>query len=63
MTQNVEEVQEQLSTAASIAERNEILRRAGVSVPTHRNPPPLQPAVRLRPAWLAFLLRLVRYPD
>ena len=64
MAQNVEEVQEQLSsTAASIAERNEILRRAGVSIPTHRNPPPLQPAVRLRPAWLAFLLRLVRYPD
>jgi hypothetical protein len=64
MVQNVEEVQERLSKAADPnAERDEILRRAGVRVPTHRNPPPLQPAVRLRPAWLAFLLRLVRYPD
>ena len=64
MAQKVEEVQERLSaTTDSIADRDEILRRAGVSVPTHRNPPPLGPAERLRPAWLAFLLRLVRYPD
>ncbi|HEV3049785.1 MAG TPA: hypothetical protein VGX50_05720 [Longimicrobium sp.] len=64
MVQNVEEVQERLSEAADpVAERDEILRRAGVSIPTHRNPPPLQPPERLRPAWLAFLLRLVRYPD
>jgi hypothetical protein len=64
MVQKVEEVQERLSEAvASLAERDEILRRAGVRIPTHRNPPPLQPAVPLRPRWLAFLLRLVRYSD
>jgi hypothetical protein len=62
MVQNVEEVQEQLSTAASLAERNEILRRAGVSIPTGEKPAPFEP-VRLRPRWLACLLRLVRYPD
>ena len=62
MAQNVEGLQEQLSTAASIAERNEILRRAGVSIPTGPKAPLFEP-VRLRPRWLAFLLRLVRYPD
>jgi hypothetical protein len=62
MTQNVEEVQEQLSTTTSVAERNEILRRAGVSIPTGQNMAPFR-AVPRRPSWLAFLLRLVRYPD
>lgn len=63
MAQKVEEVQGRLSEAADpTADRDEILRRAGVSIPTHPNPPPLRPAQRLRPAWLAFLLRLVRYP-
>jgi hypothetical protein len=62
MTQNVEEVQGQLSSAVSIAERDEILRRAGVRVPTRQNVAPFDP-VRLRPRWLAFLLRLVRYRD
>jgi len=59
MPQKLEEVQERLGeTDDAIARRNEILRRAGVSIPTHRNPPPLRPAVPRRPGWLAFLLRV-----
>lgn len=63
MAQNVEEVQERLSGAGDpISERDEILRRAGVRVPTGQNMAPFR-AVPRRPGWLAFLLRLVRYPD
>lgn len=59
MAQKIEEVHERLGgTLDPIAERDEILRRAGVSIPTERNPPPLRPAGPRRPAWLAFLLRL-----
>ena len=59
MAQKLEEVQERLGeTADAIARRNEILRRAGVSIPTQWNPPPLRPAGRRRPDWVAFLLRL-----
>jgi hypothetical protein len=41
------------------AERDEILRRAGVSVPLLKNPPRMRPAGLRRPGWLAFLLRLL----
>jgi hypothetical protein len=42
----------------SLARRDEILARAGVSIPTRRDMAPFRP-VRRRPRWLAFLLRLV----
>lgn len=63
MAQNVEEVREQLTEpSAPVVDREEILRRAGVRVPTGQNMAPFR-AVPRRPSWLAFLLRLVRYPD
>lgn len=59
MAQKLEEVQERLgSTADPLARRDEILARAGVSVPTRRDMAPFRPVHR-RPRWLAFLLRLV----
>jgi|GEM_PF-3005649 len=63
MAQQLDEVQERLGeTADAITRRNEMLRRAGVSIPALQNVRPFR-AVPLRPKWLAFLLRLVRYPD
>jgi hypothetical protein len=44
----------------SVAERDEILRRAGVSIPTRRNPAAFHPEP-LRPRWLAFIIRIFRY--
>lgn len=62
MAKQIEEVQTRFSgpAAESIADRDERLRRAGVSVPLLKNPPPMRPAGPRRPAWLAFLLRLFR---
>lgn len=57
MLQNVEEAQQLSGTADSPETLNEILARAGVSIPTMRDVAPFR-AVRLRPRWLAFLLRL-----
>jgi hypothetical protein len=63
MAQQMEEVQARLGdTPASITERDEILRRAGVSMPTLRDMAPYRP-VRRRPRWLAFLLRLTSAGD
>lgn len=59
MAQKLEEVQERLGpTDDPLAKRDEILARAGVSIPTRRDMAPFRP-VRRRPRWLAFLLRLV----
>ncbi|HEU4883031.1 MAG TPA: hypothetical protein VFT45_12315 [Longimicrobium sp.] len=58
MLQNVEEAQQLSETAADSPETlNEILARAGVSIPTLQNVAPFQ-AERLRPRWLAFLIRV-----
>jgi hypothetical protein len=58
MAQQVEDVQAQPDANAQPAEDlNEILRRAGVSIPTMRDIAPFR-AERLRPRWLAFLIRL-----
>lgn len=63
MAQKIEEVHERLGgTLDPVAERDEILRRAGVSIPTGRNMAPFRAGPR-RPRWLAFMLRLLRYPD
>lgn len=56
--QQVEDVQAQVSEAPEpVLSDEEILRRAGVSIPTMRDIAPFEP-VRLRPRWLAFLIRL-----
>ncbi|WP_420128337.1 hypothetical protein [Longimicrobium sp.] len=57
MLQNVEEARKLGPTADSPENLNEILIRAGVSIPTLQNVAPFCP-VRLRPRWLAFLIRL-----
>jgi hypothetical protein len=58
MAQQMEEVQARLGDLPmSITERDEILRRAGVSIPTGRDMAPFRAGPR-RPAWLAFLLRI-----
>jgi ribosomal protein S11 len=57
MLQNVEEAQQLGTTADSTETLNEILARAGVSIPTMRDVAPFQ-AERLRPRWLAFLIRV-----
>lgn len=57
MLQNVEEAQRLGGTADSPETLDEILARAGVSIPTRRDMAPFRP-VRLRPRWLAFLIRL-----
>ncbi|HEX5869242.1 MAG TPA: hypothetical protein VFY65_02435 [Longimicrobium sp.] len=58
MMQQVEDVQAQVSEAPEpVLSDEEILRRAGVSIPTMRDIAPFEP-VRLRPRWLAFLIRL-----
>jgi hypothetical protein len=58
MAQKLEDVQERLcATPEPILSQDEILRRAGVSIPTMRDIAPFEP-VRLRPRWLAFLIRL-----
>ena len=58
MLQNVEEAQTLGATADSEENLNEILARAGVSIPTMRDIAPFEP-VRLRPRWLAFLHRIL----
>lgn len=60
MAKQIEEVHTRLSAPAaeSIEERNERLRRAGVSVPTRRDMAPFRAGPR-RPRWLAFLLRML----
>lgn len=58
MLQNVEEAQKLGPNADSTESLNEILIRAGVSIPTMQNVAPFK-AERLRPRWLAFLIRLV----
>lgn len=57
MLQNVEEAQKLSATANSTETLDEILARAGVSIPTRRDVVPFR-AERLRPRWLAFLIRL-----
>jgi hypothetical protein len=57
MLQNVEEAQQLGTTADSPETLNEILARAGVSIPTMRDIAPFR-AERLRPRWLAFLIRM-----
>jgi hypothetical protein len=57
MLQNVEEAQKPGATADSPETLNEILARAGVSIPTMRDVAPFR-AERLRPRWLAFLIRV-----
>lgn len=47
-------------TAESVEERNERLRRAGVSMPTLRDMAPFRAYPR-RPRWLAFIIRIFRY--
>lgn len=58
MPQQLEDVQQRLDQMPepSLSE-DEILRRAGVSIPTMRDIAPFR-AVRLRPRWLAFLIRV-----
>lgn len=59
MAQQVEDVQERLGTDGEpMLSEEEILRRAGVSIPTMRDIAPFEP-VRLRPRWLAFLHRIL----
>lgn len=60
MAQQVEDVQAQPdANAQPVEDFNEILIRAGVSIPTLRDMAPFRP-VPLRPRWLAFLCRLFR---
>ena len=59
MLQNVEEAPKLGATADSGEDLNEILIRAGVSIPTMRDIAPFR-AVPRRPRWLAFLCRLFR---
>lgn len=60
MVQQLEDVQEALEQVPEPGlSEDEILRRAGVSIPTMRDIPPFRP-VPLRPRWLAFLCRLFR---
>jgi hypothetical protein len=58
MAQQLEDVQQRLDEVPepSLSD-DEILRRAGVSIPTMQNIAPFR-AERLRPRWLAFLIRL-----
>lgn len=60
MPQQLEDVHERIDALPepSLSEE-EILRRAGVSIPTMRDIAPFRP-VPLRPRWLAFLCRLFR---
>jgi hypothetical protein len=59
MAQQLEDVQQRLDEAPEPGlSEEEILRRAGVSIPTMRDIAPFEP-VRLRPRWLAFLCRLL----
>ena len=59
MAQQVEDVQERPSADGEpMLSEEEILRRAGVSIPTMRDIAPFR-AVRLRPRWLAFLHRIL----
>jgi hypothetical protein len=57
MLQDVEEARKPGATADSTETLNEILARAGVSIPTLQDVAPFK-AVRLRPRWLAFVIRL-----
>jgi hypothetical protein len=57
MLQNVEEAPKLGATADSEENLDEILRQAGVSIPTMRDIAPFR-AERLRPRWLAFLIRV-----
>lgn len=58
MAQQVEDVEAQVSEVPEPAlSQDEILIRAGVSIPTMRDIAPFH-AERLRPRWLAFLIRL-----
>lgn len=57
MLQNVEEATKLDGPAGSTETIDEILARAGVSIPTRRDMAPFR-AERLRPRWLAFLIRL-----
>jgi hypothetical protein len=60
MAQQLEDVQQRLDEVPEPAmSEEEILRRAGVSIPTMRDIAPFR-AVPLRPRWLAFLCRLFR---
>jgi hypothetical protein len=59
MLQNLEEAQKAGATSEPILSQDEILARAGVSIPTMRDIAPFQ-AVRLRPRWLAFLHRIMK---
>ncbi|HEX2206470.1 MAG TPA: hypothetical protein VHG93_02250 [Longimicrobium sp.] len=59
MAQQVEDVRERLSADnEQVLSEEEILRRAGVSIPTMRDIAPFRPGPR-RPRWLAFLLRIL----
>jgi hypothetical protein len=59
MAQQLEDVQQRLDEMPepSLSEE-EILRRAGVSIPTRRDMAPFRAGPR-RPRWLAFLLRIL----
>jgi hypothetical protein len=58
MAQQLEDVQERLDALPEPAlSEDEILARAGVSIPTMRDIAPFR-AERLRPRWLAFLIRV-----
>lgn len=58
MAQQLEEVEKRLDDAPELTlTEDEILRRAGVSIPTMQDIAPFR-AERLRPRWLAFLIRL-----
>lgn len=60
MAQRVADVQERLAVDGEpMLSEEEILRRAGVSIPTMRDIAPFDP-VPLRPRWLAFLCRVLR---
>ena len=59
MAQQLEDVQAGLDEVPEPSlNEEEILRRAGVSIPTMRDIAPFRPAPR-RPRWLAFLLRIL----
>lgn len=60
MAQQLEDVQQRLDEAPEpVLSEDEILRRAGVSIPTMRDIAPFRPVPK-RPRWLAFLCRLFR---